>query len=121
EAGHAAQQRRLAAAGGAQDGEELAGVQLQGDLVERGDVAEPLAHADDLDGVRGRAGLGGGAGGGRRHGQVHGCMPLTRSTSGSSSSSTSATGPSGATAGRMPLRRVISQVGIAASATSTNA
>src|SRR6185312_6375989 len=48
EAGDDAQQRGLAAARWAEDGEELAVLDLEGDLVDRGNRAEALGDAVDL-------------------------------------------------------------------------
>ena len=49
EAGEQAQQRRLAAAGRPQQREELVGADLERYLVDRGDLAEPLARPLDAD------------------------------------------------------------------------
>jgi hypothetical protein len=57
EVGEHAQERGLAAAGGAEEGEELAGADRDGDLVQGGEVAEPLGGPADVD--EGSGGLGG--------------------------------------------------------------
>jgi hypothetical protein len=54
------QRRRLAAAAGAQEGEELARRHDEVDVVDRGDVAEALDDVAQLDVGGGRARAGGG-------------------------------------------------------------
>ncbi len=52
ESGHDPQQRRLAAAGRAEERRQRAGLDLQRDVVECDELPEPLADPDDLDAQR---------------------------------------------------------------------